>query len=176
MLRFKWIFFSFSSPPFFFGLFRAVPVAYGSSKARGWIRAMPQPQQRGIQAGSSNYITAQGNTGFLIHWARPGIKPASSWILIGFITTEPLRELPKWIFWWKVKIQPLDIYPQIFWELSSRHDTLAQVSNKIFFDDRHVLICVINVVVTNHIWPSSTWNIACENEELNFKFNLIFVN
>ena len=27
-----------------------------------------------------------GNTGSLTHWARPGIKPTSSWILAGFVT------------------------------------------------------------------------------------------
>ena len=29
---------------------------------------------------------------------RPGIEPASSWILVGFVTTEPQRELPDLIF------------------------------------------------------------------------------
>ena len=29
------------------------------------------------------YITAHSNTRSLTHWARPGIKPASSWILVG---------------------------------------------------------------------------------------------
>ena len=28
---------------------------------------------------------AHGNTGSLAHWARPGIKPMSSWILVGFV-------------------------------------------------------------------------------------------
>ena len=28
------------------------------------------------------------------HQSKPGIKPASSWILVGFITDEPQRELP----------------------------------------------------------------------------------
>ena len=30
----------------------------------------------------------------LHHWARPGIKPESSWILVGFVTTEPQWKLP----------------------------------------------------------------------------------
>ena len=29
----------------------------------------------------------------LTHWARPGIEPESSWILVGFVTTEPQQEL-----------------------------------------------------------------------------------
>lgn len=36
---------------------------------------------------------AQGNTGSPIHWARPGIKSMSLWILVGFVTSEPRREL-----------------------------------------------------------------------------------
>ena len=34
-----------------------------------------------------------GNAGSLIHWARPGIKPTSSW-LVRFVTPEPQWELP----------------------------------------------------------------------------------
>ena len=45
----------------------------------------PQPQQRGIRATSVTYTTAHGNAGSLTHLARPGFKPVSSWILVGFI-------------------------------------------------------------------------------------------
>ena len=34
----------------------------------------------------------------LNHWARPGIKPTSSWILVGLITAEPQGELPNSTF------------------------------------------------------------------------------
>ena len=34
----------------------------------------------------------------LTHWAKPGIKPASSRILVGFITAEPWQELPVTVF------------------------------------------------------------------------------
>ena len=37
--------------------------------------------------------TSHGNTGSLTHRVRPGIKPASSWILVELVTTEPLQEL-----------------------------------------------------------------------------------
>ena len=41
------------------------------------------------------YTTAHGNAGSLNHRTGPGIKPTSSWILVGFgfITTEPEEEL-----------------------------------------------------------------------------------
>ena len=52
---------------FFFCLFRAIPMTYGGSQARGLIGAAggptPEPQQRRIQAMSTTYTTAQGNAG-----------------------------------------------------------------------------------------------------------------
>ena len=84
----------------YFFLFRAAFMAYGGSQARGQIgagRPIPQPQQHGIQATSVIYTMAHGNAGSLTHWARPGFKPASSWILIRFVSTEPRQELPRFI-------------------------------------------------------------------------------
>ena len=51
----------------------------------------PQRQQHGIWAASVTYTTAHSNTGCLTYWARPGIKPTSSWILVWLITAEPNR-------------------------------------------------------------------------------------
>ena len=75
---------------FFFFLFRAMPLAYGGSQARCQIGAvaagpMPQPQQCLIWAMSVTYTIAHSNTGSLIHWARPGIELASSWMLVRFV-------------------------------------------------------------------------------------------
>ena len=61
-------------------------------KARGQIGAAaaslyhsPQPWQHQTRAESATHITTCGNTGSLIHWARPEIEPASSptlpWVL-----------------------------------------------------------------------------------------------
>ena len=57
---------------FVFCLFRAAPVAYGGSQARGLIGAVaalptPEPQQHGIRAASATYTTAHGNAGSLTH-------------------------------------------------------------------------------------------------------------
>ena len=46
-----------------------------------------------IWATSVTYTTALSSAGSLTHRARPGIEPVSSWILIGFITSEPQQEL-----------------------------------------------------------------------------------
>ena len=74
----------------FFLAFRATLMAYGSSQARGGIGATscwptPQPQQHRIQAESPTYTTAHGNTESLTHRVRPGIEPASSWMLVRFV-------------------------------------------------------------------------------------------
>ena len=56
-------------------------------------RPIPQPQQHQIQASSVMYSTDHANTRSLMHWARPGIKPASSCILVGFVSTVTQWEL-----------------------------------------------------------------------------------
>ena len=58
------------------------------------VKSELQPQQHEIQATSVTYTMAHGNNRSLTHWARPGIKPASSWILVWFIFTAPQWELP----------------------------------------------------------------------------------
>ena len=50
--------------------------------------------ERQIRAASATYTTTHGNPRSLTHWARPGIEPATSWLLIGFVSTEPQQELP----------------------------------------------------------------------------------
>ena len=56
---------------------------------------MPQPQQCQSWAASVTYTTAHSNAGSLTHWVRPGIKLASPWILVGFISAAPQWEPPK---------------------------------------------------------------------------------
>ena len=79
---------------FFFLLFRAVPVAYRSFQFGGQIRA-PAAGLCHCNAGSNLRLqpTPQLNAGSLTHWARPGIKPAASWILVRFVSTAPQWEL-----------------------------------------------------------------------------------
>ena len=56
-------------------------------------RPTPQPRRHGIQARSATYTKVPGNARSLTHEARPGVKPTSSWILVGFVAAEPWREL-----------------------------------------------------------------------------------
>ena len=67
-----------------------------SSQARSWIRAAAASLRHShshagsiwaalCPAASANYAAAYSNTGSLTHWARPGIEPTTSWILVGFL-------------------------------------------------------------------------------------------
>ena len=58
--------------------------SWGCKQSRS-CQPTTQPQQHMVQAASVTYIIAHSNAGPLTHWASPGIKPMSSWILIGFI-------------------------------------------------------------------------------------------
>ena len=68
---------------FSFFFFRATPKAHGSSQARGRI-----------QATASSLQHSHSNAGSPTHSVRPGIEPASPWILVGFVSVVPHRELP----------------------------------------------------------------------------------
>ena len=57
---------------------------------------MPHPQQHRIQAASSAYTTAHGD---LIHWARSGIEPATSWMLVRFVNRWAMMGTPSYTFY-----------------------------------------------------------------------------
>ena len=73
---------------FFFCLFRAKPLSFGSSQARGRIG----PIAAGLR---HNHCNARS----LTHWSGPGIEPASSWILVGFFTAEPWQDSKSTFNW-----------------------------------------------------------------------------
>ena len=72
---------------------------YGSNQNYS-CQPTPQPEQRRIQATSVTYSTAHGTTESLTHWAGPGIEPITSWILVGFISSEPQQELKNSQYFW----------------------------------------------------------------------------
>ena len=55
----------------------------------------PQPQQCRIGTVSATYTIAHGNIESLTHCLRPGIEPATSWLLVRFISAAPQWELLK---------------------------------------------------------------------------------
>ena len=62
------------------------------------LPAYTQPQQCQIRATSATYTTAHSTAGALTHWSRPGIEPASSRILVRFVSAEPRWELRDFFF------------------------------------------------------------------------------
>ena len=85
---------------FHFVLFlRATPAAYVSSQVRGSIRAAAVSLCHSHSNAGSKLRIQPIPQLYLTYWVRPGIKPASSWLAIRFVTTEPKGELPFHIFW-----------------------------------------------------------------------------
>ena len=83
-----------------FSLFRAAPHSIWmfpgqelSQSCSCW--PTPQSQKRGIRAASVTYTTAHGNAGSSTYWAVPGIKPESSWMLVGFINHWAMTGTPQ---------------------------------------------------------------------------------
>ena len=78
----------------FLGLASAV---YRSSLARGRIRATTASLHHShSNVGSELHLQLQhshGNGGSPTRCAKPGIEPASSWLLAGFVSTAPQQEL-----------------------------------------------------------------------------------
>ena len=79
---------------------------------------------------SATYTTAHGNAGSLTLWARPGIKPASSWTLVGFVTAEPP------------------------WEFHSSPISITNVKNVAL--EIQGQLCLTKVCLTKGIWLSSS--------------------
>ena len=66
---------------------------------------MPEPQQWGIWATSATYTPAHSNVRSLIHWARPGIEPESSWMPAGYVNCWATTGTPDWNISWISKDQ-----------------------------------------------------------------------
>ena len=76
------------------------PQAYRGSQARGWIQAVAASLSHS-HSNTRNKPRLQPTPHLsatpdpLTHWARLGIEPVSSWILVRFVSTEPWWELPR---------------------------------------------------------------------------------
>ena len=68
---------------FFCSFFRAELMTHGGSRARGPIGAI-----------AASLHHSHSNTRSSTHWARPGIKHASSWILVGFFNHSAMKGTP----------------------------------------------------------------------------------
>ena len=146
-------------------LFRATPVAFRGSQARGLIRATAaglwQPQQVGIQASSTTYATADGNAGSLTRWATPGMQPATPWFPVGFVSAAHDR-IPKracfWLLLWN-KIRAILEQIETFWQCSF----LSTWIKIIFWPGSPVLMvwnCVHHLKLC-FLAPALLWSQSC---------------
>ena len=75
----------------------AAPVAYGGSQARGQIKAVASAYTKTTATPDLSHVCALHCSSWqhqiLTQWARSGIKPASSWMLVRFVSAEPWRAL-----------------------------------------------------------------------------------
>ena len=62
------------------------------------LEVKSEPQPHWIQALSATFVETHGNARSLTHWARPGIEPPSSWILVGFVTHWAIAGAPSLCF------------------------------------------------------------------------------
>ena len=90
--------FFFLFPP----LFRAIPAAYVSSQARGWIGATAASLHHSHSNSESEprlrpipQLTARPD---LYPLSGPGIESASPWMLVRFVSAEPRQELLSFLF------------------------------------------------------------------------------
>ena len=104
----------------------------------------PQPQQLGIRAASATYTSAHSHAGFLTHWARPRIEPTSSWILVGFITAEPL---------WELQV----ISNSVLSSIPHTHVGKQRVESRVSLHLRTGMWWSKNVIKTLHCFPWQDW-------------------
>ena len=159
---------------FFFFLFRATPVAQGSSQARGGIGAVAATLHHSHRNVGSEphltYTTVHGNIGSLTHWVRPGIKPASSWILAGLISAAPQWEpLTSQIF--RTVVRLLD------WGLHSWWNLQCQIAIHACACHRHrrtFKLCCLKVTLLFWPWSRVGWFIMWLSKEKTLSQFLVF--
>ena len=85
-----------------FLLFRAIPAAYGSSQAMGSIGTAAASLHHSLTATATWDQSSVCNLHYSSQrcWipdplSKVRIKPSTSWILVGFISAVPQRELPE---------------------------------------------------------------------------------
>ena len=95
-----------------------------------WCR--PQPQQSKIQDTSATCTTAHSNVGSLTYWERPGIEPASSRILVGFVNHWATTGTPSPAFFHFIRSSKYRV-GSFFFFLIARHLVFKTIFNNDFY-------------------------------------------
>ena len=142
------------------------------------------------------YIAAHSNAGSLTHWPRPGIECASSWVLVGFVTTEPHLELLQICFkssmmeqdkkspsnpkqlcsetFWKIIINLMSQHTQIIFILPSYKDPLWGTHSRYYLSqfEMRKLKSMFNWL--EHIYAFSSWRVSLRSRPAFLKFQMSF--
>ena len=105
----------------------------------------------------ATYTTAHGNALSLTHWARPGTEPASSWILVRFVSAEPRQELH--VFYLKVPPFSFSFSLFFFWGPYLWHKEVPRLAVKL---ELH-LQAYATTMATPDRAASATYTTACGN-------------
>ena len=110
-----------------------------------WPLAYTVIQQLWVQALSATYITAHNNARSLTHWARLRIEPASSGILVWFITTEPQGEFHKILHLITSARSLWHVRCHIHWslKLGCHWEALIAYHREVFFNFLFKYVCSI---------------------------------
>ena len=98
---------------------------------------MPEPQQHRIRAASVPYATVLSKAESLAHWMRPGIEPASSWMLVGFVNCWATTGAPVFSFlrnFPTTHIVTIPVYIPTTVQQGSLH-TVSSIICRLFNDD-----------------------------------------
>jgi len=100
--------------PSFVFFWRATPTAHGSSPARGWWKVWLLAYNTATAIPDLSHICDlyQSSWQFWIlnPLSGPGMDPASLWILVGFIITEPQQELLRYLLHRNFYPSPFSIF------------------------------------------------------------------
>ena len=90
-----------------------------SAYTTAYTTAMPDPSH----IRNPWYATACGNAGSLTHWVRPGIKPTSSWILVGFLSCWATTGIPLLVKYWAPGL--IECYlTNVSWSMQKRQENV----------------------------------------------------
>ena len=131
--------------------FRATLTEYGGTQARGRMELQVPAYTTATAMPDMSSIYDQGNARSLTHWARPGIKHATSSFLVEFVSFVPWRELQELLF---LKISYIILLSDSWLQPCHRgHRTHMKLRGRKFCKDYLCLVSMIYCWFYVHLCP-----------------------